>query len=161
MSPQAWVGFLQKGLFMANWLYRDPGSTRASVVLLLVRLVMGTAFILHGWPKIQKPLEWMGPDAPVPDLLQAMAAVAEFGGGIALLVGVLTPLAALGLAITMAAAAGMVHIPAGHPFVGQGGPSWELAAVYFVLAIMFLLLGPGRFSLDAVLFGPRYAAGKS
>ena len=65
-----------------NWLYCDPGSHRASVALLLVRLVMGVAFILHGWPKIQAPLAWMGPDAPVPAALQLAAAVAEFGGGL-------------------------------------------------------------------------------
>ena len=48
-----------------------------------VRLVAGTAFVLHGWPKIQNPTGWMGPDAPVPGALQAAAAVAEFGGGVA------------------------------------------------------------------------------
>ena len=135
-------------------LYCDPGSMRASVALLLVRLVMGTAFVLHGWPKIQKPMEWMGADAPVPGPLQAAAAVAEFGGGIALIIGLLTPLAAVGLAITMGVAVGMVHIPSGHPFVGKGGPSWELPAIFFAVAILFLLVGPGRLSLDACLFGP-------
>ena len=136
-----------------NWLYCEPGSRRASLGLLIVRLVMGTAFILHGLPKIQTPMAWMGPDAPVPAALQLAAAVAEFGGGIALILGLLTPLAALGLAITMGVAAGMVHIPKGDPFVGKGGPSWELAGIYLALAIMFLLVGPGRYSIDALLFG--------
>jgi putative oxidoreductase len=55
----------------------------------------------------------------------------------------------------MVVAIGMVHVPKGDPFVGQGGASWELAAVYLACGILFLLLGPGRISLDALLFGRR------
>ena len=72
-----------------------------------------------------------------------------------MIVGLLTPVAALLLAGTMAYAAGMVHIRAGDPFVNPGGKSWELAAVYLACSILFLLIGPGRFSLDALLFGGR------
>ena len=121
--------------------------------LLLLRLVMGAAFLFHGWPKIQNPLGWMGPDASVPAILQALAALAEFGGGIALIVGLLTRLAALGITTNMVVALAMVHLPHGDPFVGKAGErSYELAAVYLACAVLFLLLGPGRFSLDALLF---------
>ena len=134
---------------------RGPGA----VGLLLLRLVMGAAFILHGWPKIQHAFTWMdrpGVPAPVPSLFQALAAVSEFGGGIALIVGLLTPLAALGLACTMAVAIGMVHLPQGHAFVGQPGkPSFELAAGYLATVLMLLTTGPGTLSLDALLFGRR------
>jgi putative oxidoreductase len=41
----------------------------------------------------------------------------------------------------------------GDPFVSKGGPSYELAAIYFVLALMFLITGPGRYSIDRKLFG--------
>jgi hypothetical protein len=34
-----------------------------------------------------------------------------------------------------------------------GGPSFEPAAFYLACAVLFLLAGPGRFSLDAMLFG--------
>src|SRR3954451_18106297 len=99
-----------------------------SLGLLLVRFVLGAAFMLHGWTKIQHPTTWMGPKATVPSALQAAAAVSEFCGGAAIIPGLLTPLAALGLAVTMAVAAGMVHIPAGDAFVGKPGErSWELA----------------------------------
>jgi putative oxidoreductase len=125
-----------------------------SVGLLLLRLVVGVAFLYHGWPKIQNPLGWMGPHAPVPQIFQALAAVAEFGGGMALIAGLLTRLASLGITTNMVVALAMVHLPHGHPFVGKpGGPSFELAAVYLACAVLFLLLGPGRFSLDALLFG--------
>ncbi len=133
--------------------YCDSVGRIGSVGLLVLRLVMGAAFVLHGWPKIQDPFGWMPPEASVPGVLQGLAALAEFGGGIALIIGLLTRLASLGIASVMVVAIGMVHVPQGDPFVGQGGPSWELAAVYLACAILFLLLGPGRISLDAVLFG--------
>ncbi len=135
-----------------------PGA----VGLLLLRLVMGAAFMFHGWYKIQSPggvFAWMGPEAPVPGFLQGVAVLAEFGGGLALIVGFLTPLAALGIACNMTVALALVHIPHGDPFVGQPGKhSFELAAVYLASAILFLLIGPGVFSLDGVLFGRRPSA---
>jgi putative oxidoreductase len=136
--------------------YCDTVGWIGSVGLLLLRLVMGAAFVLHGWPKIQNPLGWMGPDAPVPAILQTLAAVAEFGGGLALIVGLLTRLASLGIFSNMVVALAMVHIPHGDPFVFMGKPpikhSFELAAVYLACAVVFLLLGPGRLSLDAIAF---------
>jgi putative oxidoreductase len=126
-------------------------SCRESVGLLLLRLVVGVAFLYHGWGKINDPTGWMGPEAPVHDMLEAAAAVAEFGGGIALIAGLFTRPFALLLAATMATAAGM-HISKGDPFVSTGGASWELAAVYFVCSLVFLISGPGCLSLDALLF---------
>lgn len=135
-------------------LFYSHVDSRISLGLLLLRLVVGAAFILHGWPKIQNPLGWMGAEASVPGLLQAAAALAEFGGGIALILGLLTRLAALGLAATMSVAAGMVHLPQGDPFVGKAGEaSYELAAVYLACSLLFLLAGPGLFSVDRFLFG--------
>ena len=123
---------------------RGPGA----VGLLLLRVVMGAAFILHGWPKIQHPLDWMGQTSDMPGALQTLAAVAEFGGGAALVLGLLTPLAALGIACTMATAIYKVHW--NDPFVGAPR-SKELAAVYLAASLLFLLLGPGALSLDALL----------
>ena len=130
----------------------DLLTSRASLGLLVLRLFAGVALMFHGWGKIQNPFGWMGPNAPVPALLQGLAALSEFGGGLALVLGLLTPLAMLGVLCTMAFAAS-THISRGDPFVGRG--SWELAGVYFTVAVMMLLTGPGRFSLDAKLFGRR------
>jgi putative oxidoreductase len=110
---------------------------------------MGAAFILHGLPKIQAPFSWMG--NALPPLLQLCAAVAEFGGGIALVLGLLTPFAALGLLITMLVAVFAVHVPAGHPFVSHGKESWELAAIYGMVSFTLLCQGAGAYSLDACL----------
>jgi putative oxidoreductase len=126
----------------------------AAIGLLVLRVAAGTAMALHGWPKIQNATAWMGPEARMPGVLQAAAAVAEFGGGIGWVLGALVPLASFLILCTMAVAAGMVHIPAGHPFVATaGGPSWELAGVYFAIAVLLMLAGPGRISLDRWLFG--------
>jgi putative oxidoreductase len=133
---------------MFNRLYTYAES-RASIALLLLRLVVGSAFVLHGLPKIQKPFNWMG-DA-FPGFLQALAALSEFGGGLALILGLFTPVAVFGLMCTMIVAV-FFHVMRGDPWVGQGA-SFELAALYFMIALFFGLLGPGRFSLDALLFG--------
>ena len=125
----------------------------ADGALLLIRLVAGLAFVFHGWGKIQTPLGWMGPDAFAPGLFQGLAALSEFGGGIAWMIGLVTPLASLGIGCTMAVAAFMHAFMRGDPFVSAGGASYELAAIYLCLSILFIATGPGRFSLDANLFG--------
>lgn len=127
-----------------------------AATLLVVRVVMGVAFILHGWPKIQNPTGWMNAMAgqSMPPFIQVVAALTEFGGGIAILLGLFTPLAAVGIACQMLVALLLVHVPMGHPFVATaGGPSYELPLLYLALAILLMGLGPGRWSLDALLFG--------
>jgi len=133
-----------------------------SLGLLVLRIVTGAAFVMHGWGKLQSPagpFHWMDqmPDAP-PGAIQALAVVAEFGGGIALIVGLLTPLFAFLIAGTMVVALTKVHLPSGHPFVSTGGPSCEPAAGYLAQMVLFLLVGPGKLSVDALLFGKRKAA---
>src|SRR2546422_10494986 len=72
-----------------------------AIGLLVLRIVTGAAFIMHGWGKIQMgPFSWMGPEGP-PAPIQALAVFAEFGGGIALVLGFLTPVAAFLIAGTM------------------------------------------------------------
>ncbi len=128
----------------------------AHVALLLIRVAAGAAFMMHGWPKIRSPLGWMGPGGFAPGVFQALAAISEFGGGLAWILGLLTPLASLGIAFTMAVAFSTHTFVRGDPFVSlTGGPASELAAIYFCIALLLLAMGPGRFSLDRKLFGPR------
>jgi putative oxidoreductase len=130
-----------------------PQSTAASTGFLVLRLIAGTAFILHGWGKMQAPLSWMGPEAPVPGVFQFLAAFSEFGGGIAWILGLLTPLASLGTFITMTVATLMHALALKDPFVasGPGQSSYEPALVYWGIALLLMLAGPGKFSLDALL----------
>ncbi len=131
-------------------------STFAEMALLLTRVVAGLAFTMHGWGKIQNPFGWMGPEALVPGVFQALAAISEFGGGLAWILGLLTPLASLGIAFTMAVAFSFHAFMRGDPFVSMtGGPSSELAAVYFCITLLLIAMGPGRVSLDRKLIGPR------
>lgn len=126
------------------------------LVLLCMRVVVGYAFILHGWGKIQNPLQWMGATSQVPGLFQALAAVSEFGGGIALFLGLLSRLGALGITCTMTVAIFMHRFVWGDPFMNPtGGRSYELAAAYLFMMLLLILLGPGRFSLDRRIFGGR------
>jgi putative oxidoreductase len=140
-----------------RWIFPRFVSGPGAFGLLALRVVTGLAFVLHGWGKLQAgPFQWMGPDGP-PGPIQALAVLAEFGGGIALVLGLLTPVAAILIAGTMVGALAMVHVPAGHPFVSPNPEkhSFELALGYLVQMILFLLLGPGVLSIDALWFAKK------
>ncbi len=135
-------------------------STMASIALLLLRLIAGSAFILHGWQKVQNPLGWMGPESSIPAFFQFLAAISEFGGGIGWVLGMLTPLACLGIASVMTVAVSLHLMVLKDPFVNlTGGHSYELALVYLGIALLVLVLGPGKFSLDRKVFGERVKKG--
>jgi putative oxidoreductase len=123
--------------------------------LLLLRLFAGSALTLHGWPKMQHAFDWMGSHAFAPGWLQAMSAFAEFGGGIALILGLLTPIFSFLILCNMAVAIFMVHLPKGDPFVATPGAhsgSLEPALSYLTIALLLMLIGPGVLSVDAMLF---------
>lgn len=125
-------------------------SHRASAGVLLLRVYAGLALMQHGQHKISNPFHWMGdgPGKPAA-ILQALAAVSEYLGGLAIALGLLTPLAAFGIACTMAYAT-FTHVSRGDPFVGRGG-SFEPALGYCVTALLLILAGPGAYSLDAMI----------
>lgn len=129
-----------------------------SAALCLLRLIVGLAFIFHGSGKIQAPFGWMPPGGPmsIPPFFQFLAAISEFGGGIALIFGIVTPLASLGIASVMSVAVYMHMIVRHDPFVSStGGMSYEPALGYLGVAILFIAMGPGKFSLDKLIFKER------
>lgn len=143
---------------LKRFLQPVPQLPFASVALLLLRLIVGTAFVFHGWGKIQNPFGWNPPQSPVsiPGLFQFLAAISEFGGGIAWILGLLTPIASFGIGCTMTVAVYMHLIVNKDPFVNPtGGVSYEPALVYLGISILILASGPGKFSLDAKVFGER------
>ncbi len=125
-----------------------PGAT--SIGLLVLRLVAGCGFMLHGLPKIKNPFNWMGPDAAIPPFFQSLAAVSEFGGGIAWMLGALTPFFSFGAACTMTVAVWTHAVVRGDPFVGKGA-SYEPALLFLSIALLLILAGPGRYSIDALI----------
>ena len=51
----------------------------ASIVLLLLRLIVGAAFVIHGSQKMQNPFGWMGPQSPVPGFFQRIDLFSQVG----------------------------------------------------------------------------------
>jgi putative oxidoreductase len=127
-------------------------SNRFGAALLVLRVVVGTAFVLHGAPKMAHPTTWMDalPHHP-PAFLQVAAAVAEFFGGFMLIAGIATRIAAALIAVDMTVAITTVHLPAHTPLVTSHGDSMELPFVYLFAAAVFMLAGPGRWSLDSLI----------
>jgi hypothetical protein len=66
---------------------------RPAAGLLALRLAVGAAFVLHGWPKVQNPTGWMTAEGmpAAPGVVQVFAAFGEFLGGFAVIAGALTP----------------------------------------------------------------------
>lgn len=136
---------------LRSFFVRPPLGAAPSAALLFLRAVCGAGFMHHGFMKIQNPFGWMGPASSVPSLLQALAAVSEFGGGLGWILGLLVPLASLGILSTMTVAVSR-HVSNGDPFVGKGA-AYELALVFASVAVVLFVFGPGRFSLDALVWG--------
>ena len=140
---------------------------RPAVALLLIRVIFGLGIVLHGWDKVVHggPFHWadeMGPLSNIPHPLQALATLAEVGGGVALMFGFLTPLAMLGLVVTMSVALYKGHLVAGEGYVSLDRPfrpTYEIVAHFLTLAVAFLLSGPGTLSLDYLLFGREKVSG--
>jgi putative oxidoreductase len=123
-----------------------------SLALLALRLALGAAFIFHGLPKIVHPGSWAAHVLPgLPPWLAAVAAFVEFGGGIAVIVGFLTPVFAFLIACNMVVAILFVLVPHGAVYVSNvpGAASYELPLAYLAIALALILLGPGDFAIDA------------
>jgi putative oxidoreductase len=123
--------------------------------LLLLRVVVGLAFIGHG---TQKLFGWFGGYGPQGTggffasqgyragvAMAVMAGMAEAGGGALLALGLLTPLAGTLIAIVMINAIGSVTFKRAF-MLGS-----ELEIVYLTIGIALAATGPGRFSLDRAL----------
>jgi putative oxidoreductase len=85
--------------------------------------------------------------APLPELTGPLTALVEFFGGLALVFGLLTRLAGLGLAIAMLGAIMIVHLKNG--FFGPNGFEFPLALL--ASAATVALTGAGAFSLDRLI----------
>ena len=128
-------------------------APRIDLGLLVLRVVLGTVFAAHGAQKlfvfgfggVTGAFAQMG--APLPGVTGPMVALLEFFGGLALVVGLLTRLAGVGLAATMLGAIVLVHAAAG--FFAPNGVEFVLTLMAGALALA--TTGAGQYSLDHLL----------
>ena len=126
-------------------------SGRGGIALLLLRVFIGIAFLFHGYRKVVD-IAGFATEFGMPHCIAAAAASVQFGAGLLLILGLVTPLASLALAGTMAVATSQL-IARGEPFVSPHGHSWEASSFYLVLNVALILLGPGSYSIDWLLVG--------
>ncbi len=117
--------------------------------VLVMRLVLGVIMVVHGSMKIfprgslynfTHYVQSLG----LPVWSGYLAAFTEIIGGALLIIGLLTPIAALGLAIDMAVAILKVHLH--HGLTGSQGYEFPLAC--FALAVGLIFAGHGHLALD-------------
>ena len=130
-------------------LYLPPPSGRRGFALLIIRALVGTAFLFHGYGKVAD-ITPFSTEFQIPISIAAVAAYAQLIAGSLLLVGLATPLAAIAIARTMSVAT-LKLIGRGEPFISPHGHSYEASFFYLVASVALALLGPGAYSLDAFL----------
>lgn len=134
-------------------LFSPVTSRQRDVALTVLRVIAGTVFLAHGaqmlfsfgFAGIAGAFGQMG--FPMPAILGPVIAFAELAGGIALIAGFLTRLAAPGLALIMLGAVLFVHLRNGF-FLPNG---MEFALAMFGATTALFLMGAGALSVDALL----------
>jgi len=127
----------------------SPATT--DLGLLVIRLWFGVVLaVAHGFGKFGALDGFAGKldeaGYPAPFVMALLATLAEAVGGVFIALGLLTRPAALMIVITMLVAAFVAH--ADDPFAKQ-----EFALAYGMACLALVVAGPGRWSLDAKLFG--------
>src|SRR2546430_8512691 len=144
-------------------MFRKLITTDDNPATLILRLVLGVVFFAHG---AQKLLGWFGGPGfsgtmgfftgtmHIPAPLAFLAIAAEFFGGLGLIVGFLTRIAALGIAVTMLVAIAVVHSPFGFfmNWTGaQKGEGIEYHLLVLAMVVFLMIRGAGAFSIDRAL----------
>jgi putative oxidoreductase len=131
-----------------------PASPRQlGLGIAFVRIVTGLVFAAHGYQKFfifgldgaTGAFAQMG--VPAPTITAPLVAILELGGGIALILGLLTRLAALGLAINMLGAMALVRLKGG--FFMPNGAEYEI--VLLVACVALVVAGAGAVSVDEAI----------
>jgi len=134
----------------------DTLPARISTALLLLRIASAMAFLYHGSAILFGNFGGPGPQPFAasnhwPGVMGYLIGLAQFAGGLAVLSGVLFRLGAACIAVVMLGAIFLVHLPNGFD-IGKGGA--EYALTQLLLAVAFLLTGPGSYSLALWLPAP-------
>jgi putative oxidoreductase len=147
----------------------SASPTKINLVALILRVSLAVIFLYHGISKVTDGAagaNWVGRyyehvDVEVPPTLtfagtQYAVAWGELLGGVAMLLGFLTRLAALGLIVIQTGAVMLVTAPRGFSLAGGVGYEYNLALLAMCLCL--LLTGSGLLSLDAYLKNQRARA---
>jgi putative oxidoreductase len=130
------------------------------IAVLVARVLLGVVLVAHGLQKLLTDgigatgAAFGSMGVPLPSVSAFYAMVAELGGGLLLLVGLVTTVAAGLVALDMLGALVIVHVRNG-VFVDQGG--WELVGLIAVVALLVAAVGGGRYSLDGLLSARRHS----
>jgi putative oxidoreductase len=137
----------------------EKASVLTDVGKLVLRLIVGIGIMTHGYPKLFGVSDAGVPrmagftegvanlGLPYPAFFAWAAAITEFFGGLCFALGLFTRVAAFLIVCTMGVALYRHHPD---PFARK-----ELALMYLAPSFFTMLSGPGRFSLDALLFRRR------
>lgn len=133
-------------------------STRGmgDAAILILRLAAGVVLAYHGWQKLQDVAGFAGfvesLDIPAPDLVAYLVTYLEFLGGMALIIGVATRYVAGLFAIEMVFTNVLVKFDVGL-IASEGGVGAELDILILAIALSLVLVGAGRWAVDALLTG--------
>ena len=128
--------------------------------LMILRVVLGIAFLIHGWSKFSGGVDGVAGfftslNIPAPSLVAYIVSIVELVGGALLIVGFLTQIASILLFLDMLGAILFAFLMRGQPFVENGAISWEKEAVFAAAALCIFLAGPGIWSIDEMMIDTR------
>lgn len=134
---------------MNKLLKSNYGEKQVDIALLIVRIGIAIMMLVHGIPKLEMLLsgettQFPGVLGMSPGLSLALTVLAEVFCSLLILIGLGTRLAVIPLIITMLVAVFYIH--AADPFANQ-----ELGLHYLLAYVVLLVLGSGKFSLDATI----------
>ncbi len=126
----------------------------SDVGLLALRVALAAIFWVHGTGKrkLWQP-EVAGQTPSNMVRMMRVLSIVEPLGAVAVFVGFLTQLAAVGLGLVMVGALSYKLRVWKVPFMAENRTGWELDFLIFCAALALVFLGPGIYSLDRVIFG--------
>ena len=135
-----------------------------------LRLILGFGFMQHGYAKLARGSEHFTAilhalGMPAPGLLASATIGVELLGGLAVLLGLLIPLASVPMAVVLLVAVFTVHLPNGFSSIKLlsvdaagahfGQPGYETDLLYLAALAALVLGGSGPLALDNLLFYAR------
>ena len=138
-------------------------QTNDDVALLILRVLLGLVFFPHGMSKLTTMFGGYGFEGTmgffttklgIPAVFAFLAIMAEGAGWLGLVTGLLTRVAAFGIAMNMAVAVYMMHWQNGffmNWFGNQKGEGYEFHILVIAIALVLIIKGGGKWSADKAI----------